>query len=101
MAAHLDGKGCGIIDMAGLAQKGGAVLSHLRIARGPEDIHAIRVPAGGADLVIGGDMGGASTQKGLAAGKRRQSRVLANPAEVLPGGFPRNADFSLPAARMK
>src|SRR5438876_371757 len=48
MAAHLDGKGCGIIDMAGLAQKGGAVLSHLRIARRPEDIHAIRVPAGGA-----------------------------------------------------
>jgi hypothetical protein len=27
MAAHLEGKACGIVDMAGLAQKGGAVLS--------------------------------------------------------------------------
>jgi len=101
MAAHLDGKGCGIIDMAGLAQKGGAVLSHLRIARKPEDIHAIRVPAGGADLVIGGDMVVASTKKVLAAVKHGQSQVIANLAEVLPGDFTRNADFSLPAERMK
>ena len=42
MAAHLEGKGVGIIDMAGLAQKGGAVYSHIRIANKPEDIHAIR-----------------------------------------------------------
>ena len=45
MAAHLEGKGVGIIDMAGLAQKGGAVYSHIRIANKPEDIHAIRVAA--------------------------------------------------------
>src|SRR5438067_1488135 len=51
MAAHLDGKGIGIIDMAGLAQKGGAVYSHIRIADAPEDIHAIRVAAGECDLV--------------------------------------------------
>ena len=47
MAAHLEGKGVGVIDMAGLAQKGGAVYSHMRIAERPEDIHAIRVAAGG------------------------------------------------------
>ena len=45
MAAHLEGKGVGVIDMAGLAQKGGAVYSHIRIAEQPEDIHAIRVAA--------------------------------------------------------
>ena len=56
MAAHLEGKGIGIIDQAGLAQKGGAVYSHIRIARKPEDIHAIRVAAGECDLVLGGDM---------------------------------------------
>src|SRR5690606_32913183 len=56
MAAHLEGKGCGIIDMAGLAQKGGAVFSHVRIARTPEEIHAIRVGAGAADLVLGCDL---------------------------------------------
>ena len=42
MAAHLEGKGVGVLDMAGLAQKGGAVYSHMRIAERPEDIHAIR-----------------------------------------------------------
>jgi hypothetical protein len=63
MAAHLEGKGIGVIDMAGLAQKGGSVYSHLRIARQPEDIHAIRVAASGADLVIGGDMVVAGTKK--------------------------------------
>src|SRR5215470_14966680 len=41
MAAHLEGKGVGVLDMAGLAQKGGAVYSHMRIAERPEDIHAM------------------------------------------------------------
>src|SRR4029450_11888315 len=53
MAAHLEGKGVGILDMAGLAQKGGAVYSHIRIAERPEDIHAIRIAAGRAGRVLG------------------------------------------------
>ena len=52
MAAHLEGKGLGMIDMAGLAQKGGAVYSHVRLAKRQEDIHAIRVSAGTAHLVL-------------------------------------------------
>src|SRR5262249_6776938 len=67
MAAHLDGKGVGIIDMAGLAQKGGAVYSYMRIAHKPDDIHAIRVAAASAELVIGGDIAVAGTRKVLAA----------------------------------
>ena len=67
MAAHLEGKGAGIIDMAGLAQKGGAVYSHIRIANTPDDIHAIRVAAGGADLVLGGDIVVVGTKKVLGA----------------------------------
>jgi indolepyruvate ferredoxin oxidoreductase len=46
MAAHLEGKGAAAIDMAGLAQKGGAVFSHVKIAARTEDIHAVRVGAG-------------------------------------------------------
>src|SRR5260370_16994282 len=56
MAAHLEGKGVGIIDQAGLAQKGGAVYSHLRIAQKAEAIHAIRVAADSAHLVLGRDI---------------------------------------------
>ena len=38
MAAHIDGKGVSVLDMTGLAQKFGAVYSHLRIADRPADI---------------------------------------------------------------
>jgi indolepyruvate ferredoxin oxidoreductase len=54
-AAHIEGKGVTVLDMAGLAQKGGAVLSHVQLANRPEDLHATRVALGEADLVIGCD----------------------------------------------
>jgi indolepyruvate ferredoxin oxidoreductase len=101
MAAHLEGKGVGVIDMAGLAQKGGAVYSHIRIANTADDIHAIRIAAGGADLVLGGDIVVAGNKKVLGAIKQGNTRVIANTAEFLPGDFTRNADFSLPTERLK
>src|ERR671936_2883502 len=87
--------------MAGLAQKGGAVYSHIRIAEHPEDIHAIRIAAGGADLVLGGDIVVAGNKKVLAAVKHGVTEMVINVAEVLPGDFTRNADFSLPTERLK
>jgi indolepyruvate ferredoxin oxidoreductase len=101
MAAHLEGKGVGIIDMAGLAQKGGAVYSHMRIAERPEDIHAIRIAAGAADLVLGGDIVVAGNRKVLAAVRHGATEMVINTAEFLPGDFTRNADFSLPTERLK
>src|SRR5712675_2004710 len=101
MAAHLEGKGVGVIDMAGLAQKGGAVYSHMRVAERPEDIHAIRIAAGGADLVLGGDIVVAGNKKVLAAVKHGKTDMVINTAEFLPGDFTRNADFSLPTERLK
>ena len=101
MAAHLEGKGVGVIDMAGLAQKGGAVYSHIRIANSPEEIHAIRIAAGGADLVIGGDIVVAGAKKVLGAMKSGTTRVVVNTAEFLPGDFTRNTEFSLPTERLK
>jgi indolepyruvate ferredoxin oxidoreductase len=101
MAAHLEGKATGVIDMAGLAQKGGAVYSHMRIAERPEDIHAIRVAAGGADLVLGGDIVVAGNKKVLAAVKPGRTAMVVNTSEFLPGDFTRNADFSLPTERLK
>ncbi len=101
MAAHLEGKGVGIIDMAGLAQKGGAVSSHIRIANRPDDIHAIRVAAGGADLVLGGDIVVVGAKKVLGAMKAGITRVIVNTAEFLPGDFTRNAEYSLPTERLR
>ncbi|MHB2165428.1 indolepyruvate ferredoxin oxidoreductase family protein [Alsobacter sp. R-9] len=101
MAAHLEDKGCGMIDMAGLAQKGGAVYSHVKLAPRPEDIHSIRVAAGEADLVLGCDLVVTGTRKVLAAVRQGQTAVVVNTAEVLPGDFTRNPDFSLPAERVR
>jgi indolepyruvate ferredoxin oxidoreductase len=101
MAAHLEGKGVGVIDMAGLAQKGGAVQSHIRIAKRPADIHAIRVAAAGADLVLGGDIVVAGNKKVLGAVKPGATRMVVNTAEVLPGEFTRNAEFALPSERLR
>lgn len=96
MAAHIEGKGCGVIDMAGLAQKGGAVFSHVKIAATPDDIHAIRVAAGQADLVLGCDLVVSGTRKVLAAIRPGHTAIVLNTAEVFPGDFTRNADYSLP-----
>ena len=101
MAAHLEGKGTGLIDMAGLAQKGGAVFSHLRIARSPGEIHAIRVSAGKADLVLGCDLVVSGSKKVLGAVREGATTFVVNTAEVMPGDFARSADFSLPAERIK
>lgn len=56
MAAHLEGKGCSVLDFAGLAQKNGAVVSHIRIARQPDQLKAVRLSPGGARLVLGCDL---------------------------------------------
>jgi indolepyruvate ferredoxin oxidoreductase len=101
MAAHLEGKGLGMIDMAGLAQKGGAVYSHVRLANAQEDIHAIRVTAGAAHLILGCDLVVTGNKKVLASVKRGQTALVVNTAEVMPGDFTRNADFSLPVERIK
>ena len=101
MAAHLEGKGCGMIDMAGLAQKGGAVYSHVKLAKTPEDIHAIRVAAGEADLVLGCDLVVTGTKKVLAGARPGETMIVVNTAEVMPGDFVRNPDFSLPSERIK
>ncbi len=101
MAAHLEGRGCGLIDMAGLAQKGGAVFCHVKLARAAQDIHAIRVAAGAADLVLGCDLVVSGTKKVLAAVQRDDTGVVVNTAEVYPGDFTRDADFRLPIERIK
>jgi indolepyruvate ferredoxin oxidoreductase len=101
MAAHLEGKGCGMIDMAGLAQKGGAVFSHVRIASTPADIHAIRISAGKADLILGCDLVVSGSKKVLTAVREGETSVLVNTNEVMPGEFTRDVDFSLPTERLK
>ena len=101
MAAHLENKGCGLIDMAGLAQKGGAVFVHVRIANTPEEIMAIRVPAGGAETIIGGDLLVTGSSKVVSAIMPGKTKVIVNTEEIITGAFTRNPDFSLPTQRLR
>ena len=57
MAAHLEGKGCSVLDQSGASpRRAAAVISHVKIAPRPADLNAVRVAAGGAHLVLGCDL---------------------------------------------
>ena len=101
MAAHLEGRGCGLLDMAGLAQKGGSVWSHLRLGPNPQSIKTIRIAAGGADLVLGCDLIVAGNTKTLAATRHGSTHVLVNTQETMPGAFTRNADMQYPTQALR
>ena len=101
MAAHLDGKGAGMMEMAGLAQKGGAVHIHCRLAKKPSDISAIRVAIGECDTLIGGDLvvsAGAKTMALMATGK---TRGVVNSHEIMTGDFTRDTEFRIPGDRLQ
>jgi indolepyruvate ferredoxin oxidoreductase len=97
MAAHLEGKGVTVLDQTGLAQKGGAVTSHLRIAASPEAIHAVRIASGECDALIGCDLivsAAAETVDRVRAGR---TRAVVNAHESPTGEFTRNPDMEIPA----
>ena len=97
MAAHLEGKGGSVLDQTGLAQKGGAVTTHVRIAKTPADIHAVRIAAGEADLVLGCDMVVVNDYWALSKIRADRSHVVLNSYEAMPGTFTRNTDMQFPA----
>lgn len=101
MAAHLDGKGAGMMEMAGLAQKGGAVHIHCRLAKRPEDISAIRVAVGEADALIGGDLVVSAGAKTLGLMKPGSSGAVVNSHEIITGDFTRDTEFSIPTDRLQ
>ncbi len=97
MAGHLEGKGASVLDQTGLAQKGGAVTTHIRIARRPDDIHAVRIAAGEADLVLGCDMVVVNDYWALSKVRASRSQVVLNTYEAMPGGFTTRPDMQFPA----
>ena len=100
MAAHLENKGFGALDMAGLAQKGGAVWSHLQIAERPEDIKTVRLGSGGAKLVLGCDFVVSASQKTMDT-TREGTRMVVNTHQQMTGDFTRNTNIQFPAQSLK
>ena len=100
MAAHIEGKGAALIDMVGISQKNGAVVTHLKIAAKPSDIAAVRVARGAADLILGCDLVTAGAARILAAASPRRTAAVVNGHETMPAQFTHEADFSLPARQL-
>lgn len=101
MAAHLQGKGCSVLNLTGLAQKFGAVVSHVRIGREQSDIHAVRVPAGDAHLLLGCDLVVAAGEEALAKVNQTLSYAIINDYESPTAAFTRDPDVRFPKVAMK
>jgi indolepyruvate ferredoxin oxidoreductase len=87
MAAHIDGLAATTLDMTGLAQKGGPVVSHVRIAREPEEIRSGRTPTASASALVAGDLIVATSAEALSLVDPATTRAVAN-SDVAP-----TADF--------
>ena len=100
MAAHLDGASVSVLDVLGLAQKGGAVVSHVRFGGPAGSGQALRVPEGRADLLLGCDALVAGEHETLDCLGADTASVV-NLHETITGAFTRDPDFSLPMRRLR
>jgi indolepyruvate ferredoxin oxidoreductase len=101
MAAHIEGKGCGMVDMVGLSQKNGAVVTHLKLARDLDGISAVRIEAGGADLILGCDLVTSASERVLTVASAERTHAVVNTHETMPAQFTRAPDLVLPGLRMQ
>ena len=90
-----------MLDKAGLAQKYGAVTSHVRIAERPEDLHAVRIAAGGARLLLGVDLVVAASGEATSRLDRGTSHAVVNGGPITTGDFTRAPDLDFPAAELE
>lgn len=101
MAAHIEGKGCTVLDQAGLAQKFGPVITHIRIAARQSDIYAVRIAAGETDLLLGCDLVVSSSEEALAKLNDKIAHAVINSHEAATAEFTRNPDAQVPGAAMR
>ena len=101
MAAHLEGKGISTLDMTGLAQKYGAVFSHLRIADRPEDIHAARIATGEAHAILGGDLVVSASTEALSKMLEGKTRAVVSCTDTPTAEFTRNRDWHFPLSGLQ
>ena len=97
MAAHVEGKGALVLDMSGLAQKGGPVMSHVRLADRQDALHSTRVGTGNADLVIGCDQIVTASRDALSRMGEGRTWAAVNASGATTAAFIKNPDWQFPA----
>jgi len=93
MAAHIEGNASMILDMSGLAQKGGAVLSHVRLSRNTDDVKTSRIVTGSADLLIAADEVMAISKETISLCDPARTHGVVNTHLIPIADFIRNRDF--------
>jgi indolepyruvate ferredoxin oxidoreductase len=101
VAAHLEGKGVTVLDMSGLAQKYGAVMSHVQLASTAEGLAATRLDTGGASLVIGCDLVVTASTDAIAKMAPGRTQALVNASVTPTAEFVRNPDWQLPGSNLQ
>ncbi len=100
MAAHLEGKGVSVLDFTGMAQKGGSVISHVRIAPSPSGLSTPRVGDGTAHTLLACDMVVGASPETVAKLREGVSRALVNSFEIPTAAVNFNPDAEFGAADM-
>src|SRR5258708_31474607 len=100
MAAHIEGKGCSVLDMTGLSQKGGAVFSHIRIGRRPEDVHGVRIADGDANVLLGCDLVVSAGDESLSKLDAPRTHAVINTFQTVTGALTPNPDLHTPTPRL-
>jgi len=95
MAAHLEGKSASVLDFMGFAQKGGSVLSFVRLADVPARLNQVRIDTQQADALLACDLVVGASPDALATVRHGRTRILANTHEVPVAESLRNPDASL------
>jgi len=93
MAAHLDGKAAMVLDVSGLAQKGGAVISHVRIGEDPDDVSTPRIAGGCTDLLLAADSVVAISREGMDMISAERTTAIVNGHNAPVATFVRDRDF--------
>jgi indolepyruvate ferredoxin oxidoreductase len=101
MAAHIEGKGCATLNQTGLAQKFGAVVSHVRVAKAQADIKAVRIPAGEADLLIGCDLVVSTGYEAMGKASHGRTHAVINDNEQPTAAFVQDPDAHFPTQGMR
>ena len=101
MAAHLEEKHVSVLDVTGMAQKGGGVWSNIRIAADADALHGLHIGGGHADLLLAGDMVVSATRESLAVLQQGVTRVVLNTHEAAAAEFVLDRDWRLPSARFR
>jgi indolepyruvate ferredoxin oxidoreductase len=100
MAAHIEGKASMILDMSGLAQKGGAVLSHVRLSEHTADVTCSRIVTGTADLVLAADEVVAAAKETITLCESSRTTGIINTHLIPIADFILNRDFNFQARKV-